>query len=326
VRQSFTDWELILVNDCSPDGSQAVAKACAARDPRIRVLSHEVNLGVSHARFTGLKAATGRYVVFVDSDDRIPKQSLRALFNKIESDRADVVIGAMVKVFGRRGLIRSQRSNNAAGRELLTESITAPELMERYFLNFFGVNLIPSYMCGKIYRREALDRAPLEPVAFPMFEDTMFNMVLHPHLTRIGFVPDVVYFYRIGGTTGSSTPRFLPTVKAQFAIKQQTIQQFDYQQAVPYIKMELINCFFSHFVRLALLNKLNLSEIATQVTSELADPIYGPELFRGLHTSTPRSLALQSRNVDSIMELLKAEIRSARPRHILKNILSLLTP
>ena len=68
--QLFTDWEAIVVNDCSPDGSLAIAQQFAAADARIRVVSHEVNRGLSAARNTGLAAARGRYVWFPDPDDR----------------------------------------------------------------------------------------------------------------------------------------------------------------------------------------------------------------------------------------------------------------
>ncbi|MDR1670960.1 MAG: glycosyltransferase, partial [Alistipes sp.] len=203
LAQTFSDWELIAVDDCSPDGSSKILDRFARRDPRIRVVTHPVNRGVSQARFTGLEHATGRYVVFVDSDDWMPRNALRALHDKIESTGADMVIGSMVKTFGPRSMIKTRPSNSISPQRLRAEPIVAPELMERYFLNFFGVNLLPSNMCGKIYRRSTLSGAPLAPVPFSLFEDMIFNMTLHPWLTKIGFVTDTVYCYRFGG--GSST-------------------------------------------------------------------------------------------------------------------------
>lgn len=68
--QLFTDWETIVVNDCSPDGGFAIAQQFAAFDQRICIVSHEVNRGLSAARNTGLEVAQGRYVWFPDRDDR----------------------------------------------------------------------------------------------------------------------------------------------------------------------------------------------------------------------------------------------------------------
>jgi len=67
--QSFADWECLVVDDCSPDGTAEVARRAAERDPRIRLLRHDSNLGAAVARNTGLAAARGRYVAFLDADD-----------------------------------------------------------------------------------------------------------------------------------------------------------------------------------------------------------------------------------------------------------------
>ena len=70
LAQSFQDFELLLVDDGSPDDSGAMCDAYAAKDSRVRVI-HKPNGGVSSARNAGLDAARGDYVVFVDSDDYV---------------------------------------------------------------------------------------------------------------------------------------------------------------------------------------------------------------------------------------------------------------
>lgn len=69
IAQSYPGWELLIVNDASKDDSLAVARELAASDARIRVIDLEKNGGVANARNVGLKAARGRYVAFLDSDD-----------------------------------------------------------------------------------------------------------------------------------------------------------------------------------------------------------------------------------------------------------------
>ena len=68
--QTTEDWELILVDDGSTDGSGAVVDEHAAADERVRAIHHETNRGISAARNTGIDAATGEYVCALDSDDR----------------------------------------------------------------------------------------------------------------------------------------------------------------------------------------------------------------------------------------------------------------
>lgn len=69
LAQTFTRWELLIINDCATDGTLAVARELAEADPRIRVLSNEKNLGVARTRNRGIEAARGRYIAYLDSDD-----------------------------------------------------------------------------------------------------------------------------------------------------------------------------------------------------------------------------------------------------------------
>ncbi|WP_029901935.1 glycosyltransferase family 2 protein [Prevotella sp. 10(H)] len=197
VSQTFEKWELIAVNDCSPDNSYKILSACEKKDNRIKVINHSVNRGAINARFTGLENARGKYIVFVDADDWIPENALELLYDKIEKEDADIVIGGMVKVIDSHKIIKTKPRNTAIG-ENRTESITMPELFDKYYINFFGVNLLPSYMCGKIYRKHTLDKSPVKPTSYPMFEDMIFNLMLHPYLTKISFVTETVYYYRYG--------------------------------------------------------------------------------------------------------------------------------
>lgn len=68
-KQTYKDWELIIVDDCSTDYTNVVAKEYAEKDPRIKVIKAPKNGGVAAARNIGLENATGDYIAFVDSDD-----------------------------------------------------------------------------------------------------------------------------------------------------------------------------------------------------------------------------------------------------------------
>ena len=91
LAQTFTDFELILVDDGSPDSCPALCDAAAAKDSRIRVI-HQKNRGLSGARNAGLDAAEGEWIAFVDSDDMLLPQALEKAHSTAEKTGADVVL------------------------------------------------------------------------------------------------------------------------------------------------------------------------------------------------------------------------------------------
>ena len=92
LDQSFTDFEVIAVDDCSPDGSGAILADYATRDPRLRVVTSPVNIGLGRARNLGLEHATGEYVWFLDSDDWLSAGALAAVARRLRETEADVLI------------------------------------------------------------------------------------------------------------------------------------------------------------------------------------------------------------------------------------------
>ncbi len=92
LDQSFTDFEIIAVDDRSPDNSGAILAEYAARDDRVRVVTPPQNLGLGRARNLGLEHATGEYVWFVDSDDWLSAGALAAVATRLRVTEADVLI------------------------------------------------------------------------------------------------------------------------------------------------------------------------------------------------------------------------------------------
>lgn len=87
--QTFSNWELLLVDDGCTDASPAICDAFAAEDSRIRALHQEKNAGVSEARNRGLREATGTYIAFLDSDDLFEPETLETLWTLREEAGAD---------------------------------------------------------------------------------------------------------------------------------------------------------------------------------------------------------------------------------------------
>ena len=90
LNQTFTDWQAICVDDGSPDNSGNIAEEYARRDKRFMVI-HQDNGGLSDARNTGLKHATGEYIMFLDSDDFIHPQTMEMVYYMARRDDTDIV-------------------------------------------------------------------------------------------------------------------------------------------------------------------------------------------------------------------------------------------
>ena len=77
ISQTYNDWEMIIIDDCSNDGSLELVQDIAKDDLRIRLISLKHNLGPSNARNEGIKQACGRYIAFLDSDMILKNESRR---------------------------------------------------------------------------------------------------------------------------------------------------------------------------------------------------------------------------------------------------------
>ena len=97
-NQSYTDLEIILVDDGSPDKSGEICDQYASKDDRIKVI-HKKNGGVGAARNDGLALATGEWIIFCDSDDWLETDALRQLVEAGEKSQADIVFGDVNLVY-----------------------------------------------------------------------------------------------------------------------------------------------------------------------------------------------------------------------------------
>lgn len=97
MEQTYEDVEYVFVNDCTPDASIERLREVVAKYPerksQVRVIDHELNLGLAGARQTGLDAASGDAVLFVDSDDFVDTNMIESLVNEMERSQADIIDG-----------------------------------------------------------------------------------------------------------------------------------------------------------------------------------------------------------------------------------------
>ena len=124
LAQSYTNFELLLIDDGSPDNCGAICDEYAAKDSRVRVF-HKENGGVSSARNLGLDNARGEWVTFVDSDDWISDEFLTKLK---ECDDADLVIGGCVSTIGWNELLFDKKYDSSS---------TFPNFLNKYLTSLY---------------------------------------------------------------------------------------------------------------------------------------------------------------------------------------------
>ena len=147
VGQTFSDLEILLVDDGSPDRCPELCDAWAKKDPRVRVI-HQENGGLSAARNTGIEAATGEFLAFVDSDDMLEPDALRRAWEAQQACQADLVIFNLVYVDEHNHPLPAPDFSG-----FQDEVLTADEVWQRYFaLAEQKIYYVVAW--NKLYRRE----------------------------------------------------------------------------------------------------------------------------------------------------------------------------
>ena len=183
ISQSFEDFEVLLVDDGSPDGSRRIAEDYAAQDPRLRLVVQE-NKGLGAARNHGVREARGHYLTFVDSDDVIPPNAFRKLMVSARESGSDIVVGSVDRFNGAR---RWQPSWVA---DVHTRSRIGITIGEHTPL------LRNLYTWDKVFRH---DFGRPRTSGFGKGSPTNHQPIITQLLARaasIDVIPDVVYLYR----------------------------------------------------------------------------------------------------------------------------------
>ena len=184
LRQTYTNWVLILIDDGSTDKSGRIAEEYGFADERITVF-HQKNLGVSLARNQGIDEATGNYVVFLDADDELIEDCLAKTVNIAEETNADVVAG-----------------RSCENQELFQDRIiwTGAEALE----NSLKDHLFTYSACAKLIRREFIGKTRFTP-DIRINEDSYFVFQLLCKQNVFVLTNDVIYFYRANSESSSRT-------------------------------------------------------------------------------------------------------------------------
>lgn len=183
--QTFKDFECLLIDDGSTDGSGEICDEFAKKDPRFRVI-HIPNGGVSHARNVGLDAAQGEYVTFIDSDDGILPGYLEKLVCSILQSGADLAISGFDKVTEDGMLVK--RIVPMRQGIIPFQSLLADFVQEQRATGIYG------YCFSKIYARKLLGDVRFDE-SLKLAEDFDFNLKIYERLDTVCLTDHTDYLY-----------------------------------------------------------------------------------------------------------------------------------
>lgn len=211
IMQTFKDFEVICVDDGTQDSSGEILDKYALFDKRIKVI-HQENKGLSGARNTGVEAANGEYIMFVDSDDYISPLMLENLYKNVKQNKSDFVFCNLC-------IVRSDTFQTEVW-DFLDK--------EKFFANVHGTyfceeDMPPElyfnfHVCAyaKLYRHDFI-----KDFKFPqglIFEDMPYFAQCYLNAKRISFDFNPYYFYRVlreGSIIQSADKRFVDIFKTQ---------------------------------------------------------------------------------------------------------------
>lgn len=199
LNQTFTDIEVICIDDTSSDSSLDLLRAYEQKDPRIRVFSNKINQGQGYTRNYGIKLARGKYINFMDSDDYIPNYTYDKFYNFIESTDVDFVVGNVCRF--NENVILKDNLYEAAFRNI-NENIPSTHISENPDLVY------DSCPVNKLIKKSFIEE---NKIYFPenriYYEDVFFTFTLHCLSSKIGILNEEIYYWRERADSSSTSQK-----------------------------------------------------------------------------------------------------------------------
>lgn len=201
IHQTYTNLEIILVDDGSTDGSGALCDECARKDNRICVI-HQENQGLSGARNTGLDYAAGEYVAFVDSDDFVMPVYIENLYKLLLKYHADIAACAYRKVNEKtlQSIVHRKKNgkNCRHDHSVTTMCMSSDKMLRQWHGRYKRYETV---VWNKLYRTSILNGGTnIDKIRFPEgrnHEDVLTSHLIIGNVERVALMTQVLYLYRM---------------------------------------------------------------------------------------------------------------------------------
>lgn len=177
INQTFINYEIIIINDGSPDNSETIIQEYLTKYPQKIKYYKKENGGLSEARNMGILKSSGKYLMFVDSDDYISKDMIEKLYNCIETQGSDMAICNMIKI----------DSKNQSTKIINYNPGTVNILEDKKIL----FNL--PCACNKMYNKKLFDNLKFDKNKY--YEDLRLINKLYLNCNKVAFIDNFCYYY-----------------------------------------------------------------------------------------------------------------------------------
>jgi glycosyltransferase involved in cell wall biosynthesis len=200
LNQTYTNIEVILVNDCTPDSSFDIINEMLSKNPdkRVHIVTHETNKGLVAARYTGFVTATGDYFFSLDGDDYLDLNAIEMMVNLTKKDHSDIVFGNYIIVFGKDDYI----------------PYTYSQLKTRKVSDFFSLLTFEMqfFLCGKLIA-SYLFKDLFYPFNISCGEDNIFLAQIINKAQSVSQYDGVVFYYVQRMNSISNTRSFKASIE-----------------------------------------------------------------------------------------------------------------
>lgn len=203
INQTYTNVEIILVDDASKDASLEICREYAKKDDRIKVLHNNSNRGLSESREIGYQQATGKWICFIDHDDCMCPDAIECLIN-YSDEKTDIIAGKYKNILNKKFERYIWDENDNPGVLVLEHHVAVDTL------GGFGQYEVPECLWGKIYRRELFEKIEIleykESFSQVYFEDVLLTSALVKACGRMKIVDKYIYIHRVDYNSVSMSP------------------------------------------------------------------------------------------------------------------------
>lgn len=275
LSQSYTDFELLLIDDGSKDGSGKICDAFTEKDSRVRVF-HKENGGVSSARNLGLQEARGAWVCFVDSDDELLPDGLQTMVGVI-SEKVDMVMGGYCELEGE---TLQTDTTSFGGDGIIDQNKALLTMYPSADLPYMG------YPWGKLFKRNlVLENGVSFDEHIRIKEDTLFVVeYLCGIQKQVFYIVTPVYKYVksptsvMGGMSRSYNPNYLTSfhavVKMNGLVQSLSGRNKALSEVAKYEVVNRVYLVYGHMLENGVVDKKVVSELKSRAIHEVGLPYY----------------------------------------------------